>query len=213
MGIPLTKRDAREKFASGMKFVVTEDVLQRYDLAKLKVYDRRAQLGLTAHPLHRPFVEQKNNPSPIINLNQVDETLDGVTGFMLGFAYGYQYSQTSSGECYDACDTAILLLDSLGQFLKTFYNITNLGYFMEDLTTLVDVISGVYAQCELQFALKYVASLISVEGVSSLGANFAGSIIFTLPKEFQNFQVAPTSFSKGEALAKIFVALTALEID
>mmetsp|Transcript_19529 Transcript_19529/g.18647 ORF Transcript_19529/g.18647 Transcript_19529/m.18647 type:complete len:122 (-) Transcript_19529:415-780(-) len=96
MGLPLTKREARSQYKTPV-FVKNDDILMKYDLAKLKVANRRAQLGLAAHPLHRPFVQQDDsssfsNVSPVINTNQIDESLDGATGFILGFAYGFQYS-------------------------------------------------------------------------------------------------------------------------
>lgn len=92
---PMTKREAREKY-KGLKFIRNDDILMKYDSTKLRVMNRRAQLGLKTMPyggVDGLLAKDKGNsdgvPSPVINTNTVDESSNGWTGTALGCAHGF----------------------------------------------------------------------------------------------------------------------------
>jgi hypothetical protein len=138
-------------------------------MSKIRSQNRRVMLGLVA------------SPSAVVNINSVDESVNGIVGWALGIAYGLQSSQLKSGVCYDAVDSTISLLEAIYLVLRQIYLPWNLGYLAQDVQDLINMSAAIYAQCQLQTLINVVSGLLSVEGISTIGAQVGGALIYEIP--------------------------------
>ena len=72
--LPLTRRDAMGKIDP---IIRTPQIDQAFDDAQMRSQDRRLRQGLRA-----------SSPSPVMNNNEVDPSMNGIKGSGLGLAYG-----------------------------------------------------------------------------------------------------------------------------
>ena len=138
-------------------------------MSKVRSQNRRAMLGLVA------------SPSAVVNINSVDESVNGIVGWALGISFGLQSSQLKSSVCYDSVDSTILLLESIYLVVRQIYLPWNLGYLAQDIQDLINMTAAIYAECQLQSLINVISGLISVEGISTIGAQVGGALIYEIP--------------------------------
>lgn len=74
----------------------------QFELAQKSMYERRAKLGLYI---------PKAGSSP-------DESMTGILGYTLGFAYGLQYDPKTPGICYTSLESTVLELGTIVDLLS-----------------------------------------------------------------------------------------------
>tara|TARA_B110000285_G_C14925581_1_gene514835 strand:- start:47 stop:748 length:702 start_codon:yes stop_codon:yes gene_type:complete len=191
-GIPLRKRDAMPRDRNGNKFVKTipYDLDRRYDEAAFNVYERRVRLGYKI---------------PRAGLGDVDECLDNnFTGTALGFAYGLQYDRNQKGQCFENLETAIEALDTIMSMIFLIFlpmNWADLGLAINDF---VDIVSSLYAMCQVQDLLATFATIMTFEGFSGLLSRTALGAQAELPYYLTKADNTDQNCIFGEMWGKFF---------
>lgn len=149
--------------------------------------------------------EAKGLSSPKLGSSIEEEDLadlGAVTQFLLGTAYGSQYSSQDVGLCFTTVEDSILVLDELGATFAQFYNPVMWGEIGILLIDYTDLSSALYADCDLQILFTTLSELFSIEGASSLGARVAAGFIYELPAAIDYIKEG-SAFNIGQGIGKM----------
>ena len=149
--------------------------------------------------------EKKGLSSPKLG-SAVDEEdladLGAVTQFLLGMAYGAQYSSQDVGTCFTTVEDSILVLDELGATFAEFYNPVVWGEIGILLIDYTDLSSAIYADCDIQILFTTLSELFSIEGASSLGSRVLAGFIYELPASIDLIKEG-SAFNIGQGIGKM----------
>jgi hypothetical protein len=167
--IPVLKETARHAQVKDNHVVADKFSVQRSRFVSPKMRARREAKGLSS-----PRLASGVNEEDLADLGAVSQ-------FLLGIAYGSQYSESSVGSCYQTVEDSILIFDELGQAFAQFYNPVQWGEIGILLIDYTDLSSAIYADCDIQILFTTLSELFSIEGASSLGSRVLAGLIYELP--------------------------------
>ena len=163
---------------------------QRSALTSPKMRARRLAKGLAS-------------PRLSAGVNEEDlEDLGPVTTFLLGTAYGSQYSNSAAGSCYGVVEDSILIFDELGESFAQFYNPTVWGEIGVLLIDGTDLFASIYSSCDLIILFTTLSELFSIEGASSLASRVAAGFIYEIPNAVKTIKDGG-AFNVGQGIGKI----------
>lgn len=188
--VPVLKETARKDMTKYNHVTTDKFTTQRAKHVSPKIRAKREAKGLSSPRLGSSVTEEDV------------EDLGAVSQFMLGIAYGSQYSESETGLCYRIVEDSIIVLSELGGALAEFYNPTKWGEVGVLLIDYTDVSSAIYADCDIQILFTTLSELFSIEGASSLGSRVAAGFIYELPQAFKTIKEGG-SFSVGKGIGKM----------
>ena len=75
--------------------------------------------------------------------------ISGMLQYILGFAYGLQYTEHKSGKCYTAIESDILNIDTMLSLLGNAYLPENWADILLTSQDLVDLQAAIFANCNI----------------------------------------------------------------
>jgi hypothetical protein len=124
------------------------------------------------------------------------ESLNGISGRLLGLAQGLQYS--TSGGANSACFTAIeSLLISVDNASSMATKLWAPWYWSEAQLTMQDTIAlnaGFYTECDVNKFFNSMSHLATAEGLSEMGARASGAFFFQY-KQYKKDVAVPSASS------------------
>jgi hypothetical protein len=138
------------------------------------------------------------------------QDMTGLSALTLGVAQGLMYNSAAGpNSCFTAVESGLIASSNLFYVLtKSFipWYVPEVQLVLQDNVALV---AGYYKDCEINKFFDTMTTLISSEGLSTLGARAAGAYYF----EYKNFTKTwsdddATTFDKGSSFGSLFGALT-----
>merc|ERR1712166_836670 len=108
------------------------------------------------------------------------DSLNGITGRILGVASGLQYSTSgrSNSACFTAIESLMISTDNASSMLTKLWAP---WYWSEAQLTLQDTIAlnaGFYTECDVNKFFNNMSHLATAEGLSEMGARGSGAFFF-----------------------------------
>jgi len=170
-----------------------------YQAAHHNVRAQRERLGLA--PLGaRPDEEMRKSY----------EDMTGFSAFVLGVAQGLMYNPAAgSNACFGAIESGLVASSNLFFILSKMYMPWYVPEAQLNLQDNIALMSGFYTECDVNKFFDSMTTLISSEGLSTMGARAGGSYMFEY-KNFNELKSDPTAstFVKAEAMGKLFGTIT-----
>jgi hypothetical protein len=169
---PVTKQDARDKYTVPHSFKTSHAHQQMYAAAHDNVRSQRVRLGL-------PHIGAARG-------EDVFKSYQDMTGFsalVLGIAQGLMYNSAAGpNACFNAIESGLITSSNFFFIASKLYLPYYLPEFQLVLQDNVALIGGLYTDCDVNKFFDSMTTLISSEGVSSLGARAGGSYFFQYAK-------------------------------
>ena len=87
----------------------------------------------------------RNMRTPLAS--SITTTLNGASGFALGFAYGLQYDPSTPSLCYVSIESTILTIDEIATYLSNLINPAIWANLMLSYKDSIDFTAAVLSNC------------------------------------------------------------------
>jgi len=91
-----------------------------------------------------------------------------IIGYALGFSMGLQYDWRKQGKCYLNIESIFIQIDTLWQLFPLVFLPWEWSKISLAGQVLVDLLSALYVNCQMQEFFNQVAKFLTYEGLASL---------------------------------------------
>ena len=136
-------------------------------------------------------------PSPVENVPEVDESAEGITGFVLGVSFGLQYDQNRPGECYIAIEYELETVGQIVELLRLSYIPSTWAQTLEAVSDLNNLTAALFSYCQFEKVLNTINGIFTVQGASAAFTRILTALINTIPNLIQAYIDSPDIFTTG----------------
>jgi len=196
---PVTKQEARERFTVPRNFKMTPAHAEAYKQAHHNVRAQRERLGLA--PI---------GARPDEDMRKSYEDMTGLTALVLGMAQGLMYNAAAGqNSCFSAIESGLTASSNFFFVLSKMY----MPWYVPEAQLVIQdnvaLLGGFYTDCDINKFFDSMTTLISSEGLATLGSRAGGSYFFEF-SSFKEMRADPmaSTFVKAEKFGKLFGAVT-----
>ncbi|CDW83799.1 UNKNOWN [Stylonychia lemnae] len=142
--------------------------------------------------------------SPMVGASAIDKNGNGTFSASLGFIGGLQLQENVFSVCSATLISEVQILDEIISYFKEFYLPARWGNAMRAYQDLINLSSGIYADCKFDSLMNTISGILSQEGLSTFFARFFSTAIFDVGKQLNLFKAAKSDYQRWKYIGKIF---------